>query len=150
MIPQKDKEILENLGFKKSSYGAGASLQGEVYEYNPCITVMGDHATDYATVRYSEDPAIQGLCYYSSAFESLLWTYDIDVNRMLKDVERCLDISLKFAFVGGLPFIYYQHKPCDRTKEILGEFIKLIGILDYVVQRKFRRLDKLNGREPRC
>lgn len=52
MIPQKDKEILENLGFKKSSYGAGASLKGEVYEYNPCIIVRIDVETDYVNGKY--------------------------------------------------------------------------------------------------
>ena len=150
MISEKDKEILESIGFKRSKRGAGDCLSGEVYEYDPCITVMGDHATDYATVRYSEDPNVNGLCYYSSAFESLLWSYDVDVNRMVNDVSRGLDITIKFAFVGGMPFLYYKHKPGARTREILGEFLKLIGVLDYVVQRKFRRLDKLNGREPRC
>lgn len=150
MLQQKIDKLKE-YGFKP--YDAHCELayafKNSAYYLDTKMLVEGSHATDYAEIIYAEEESFVGLCYYSSLMEYILTDFsNHNVEKMLKKIGKTLGTSVLLEDVGGYPMIVKKCNDADfergSIKNKVSDMLKIVGILDYLLQQKLDYLRKRN------
>ena len=109
-------EKLKEYGFKlnNSGFGVSQAFRKETYMLEPKILVQGSHATDIATIHYSDEEEINGFCYYSSLFEEMpmMFSENHNVESIIKKINKYLDAEIKIKCHNGYVFLVVE---CDET-----------------------------------
>ena len=141
--------LLKKLGFEEAET-LGPSFCSPVWALDAQMLVQGTHATDRCHILYAceqtEAEVLEGLFYAPSLLEYLLTDYlgEWSPERMLKEINRQTDTSIRLVDVGGIPMLFTRiddrnWKESDLRFQI-SDMLKLIGQLDYLLPRKWKRL----------
>ena len=139
---------LEEYGFKIDNSGRGilSAFSKPTYGLVPNMLVQGSHATDIASVHYSDEEEINGFCYYSSLMEELAMRFPKthNIEGIIKKLNKYSDTELKIKFHNGYAFVVSE---CDEQdlhlKTIdycISDILKSVGSLDYLLQQRLSYL----------
>ena len=148
-MTEEFKKQLENYGFKidKSGRGILDAFTKDTYVLEPNILVQGAHATDIACIHFVDEEEVKGFCYYSSLLEELAMRFPFTHNAegIIKKINKFSDSNIKIKWINCYNFIVSE---CDETDlkngtliYSLSDIMKVIGQLDYLVQKRLNYLD---------
>ncbi len=147
-MTQESIKILEDFGFKPFLDGSEIMLafENSTYAYDTKMIVQGDHADDYATIIFANEKDFTGLCYCSSLMEHLMLNFDDHgVEKIVKELQKA-SIYVELRCVCGYPMIAIDlgkgELSATTLKSRLSHMLKAVGALDYLLQKRLKRLRK--------
>lgn len=149
IMTEKSIEILKQFGFKPYCTNCDllSAFKKPAYGLDTQMIVQGDHADDIAELIYACEDDFKGFCYAPSILEAIMINYPKkhNIDKVLKKLEK-VGIFVELKFVGIFPMVVL---PCDEKglespllKFDVSDMLKVVGILDYLLQQRLEYLDK--------
>ena len=143
-------KMLEECGFKPyiTDCDLMSAFKNRAYCLDTKMLVRGDHATDCAELIYAHEENFKGLCYAPSLIEYMLLDFQDKegIKRIIKRVGKAIGAEIELEFIGIFPMVTIR---CDETdfeifglNEYVSDMLKVIGILDYLLQNRVDYLRK--------
>ena len=141
-------EILKSYGFERYLKNCEllSAFKYPAYYIDSKMIVSGAHSTESADIIYVEQDGFKGLTYASSLMEAIMIDHPTNHNikAIVKQIAKTTDTEIEFKFIGAFPMVV---SACDESdfkdggiKYHISDMLKVIGSLDYLLQKRDRYL----------